>query len=33
MAGATISVVPILAVYLIAQKHIVRGVALSGIKG
>lgn len=33
MAGATISVVPILAVYLIAQKHIVRGVAMSGIKG
>lgn len=33
MAGTTISVVPILAVYLVAQKYIVRGVTLSGIKG
>jgi multiple sugar transport system permease protein len=33
LAGATISVVPILVVYLVAQKHIVRGVALSGLKG
>jgi multiple sugar transport system permease protein len=33
MAGATISVVPILVVYLFAQRHIVRGVSLSGIKG
>ena len=33
MAGATISVVPILAVYLAAQKYIVEGVAMSGIKG
>jgi multiple sugar transport system permease protein len=33
MAGATISVIPILAVYLIAQKHIVRGFVLSGVKG
>jgi multiple sugar transport system permease protein len=33
MAGTTISVVPIVAVYLLAQKHIVRGVVLSGIKG
>jgi multiple sugar transport system permease protein len=33
LAGATVSVVPILIVYLIAQKHVVRGVALSGLKG
>lgn len=33
MAGATISVIPILAVYIAAQKHVVRSVALSGIKG
>jgi multiple sugar transport system permease protein len=33
MAGTTISVVPIVAVYLLAQKHIVRGVVLSGVKG
>lgn len=33
MAGATISVVPILVVYLLAQKHIIRGVSLSGLKG
>ena len=33
MAGATISVVPIIAVYLLAQKHIVRGFVLSGVKG
>lgn len=33
MAGSTISVVPIVAVYLFAQKYIIRGVALSGIKG
>jgi multiple sugar transport system permease protein len=33
MAGSTISVVPIVIVYVIAQKHVTRGVALSGIKG
>jgi multiple sugar transport system permease protein len=33
MAGTTISVVPILVVYLAAQKHIVRGFVLSGVKG
>ena len=33
MAGSTISVIPIVAVYVIAQKHVIRGVALSGIKG
>ena len=33
MAGTTISVVPIILVYLVAQKQIVRGVVLSGVKG
>ena len=33
MAGTTISVIPIVLVYLIAQKHIVRGFVLSGVKG
>jgi multiple sugar transport system permease protein len=33
MAGATISVIPIVAVYVMAQKHVIRGVAFSGLKG
>lgn len=33
MAGAILSVLPILTLYLIAQKSFVRGVALTGIKG
>lgn len=33
MAGSTLSVLPIVAVYLTAQRYIVQGVALSGIKG
>jgi multiple sugar transport system permease protein len=33
MAGATLSVIPILIVYVIAQRHVIRGVALAGIKG
>ena len=33
MAGATVSVVPILIVFIVAQKYVVRGVALSGLKG
>ncbi len=33
MAGAVISIIPILIVYLSAQKAFVRGVALTGIKG
>lgn len=32
MAGTTISVIPILVVYIIAQKHIIEGVTLTGIK-
>jgi multiple sugar transport system permease protein len=33
MAGTTLSVLPIVVVYLLAQRHIVRGVVLSGVKG
>lgn len=33
LAGATISVVPIVIVYLAAQRYVVRGIALSGLKG
>lgn len=33
MAGATVSVIPILVVYVLAQRHVIRGVALSGLKG
>jgi multiple sugar transport system permease protein len=33
MAGTVITVLPMLAVYLLAQKYFVRGVVLSGIKG
>ncbi len=33
MAGATVSVIPILLVYVFAQRYVIRGVALSGLKG
>ena len=33
MAGATISVVPVIIVYLFAQRHIIEGITLTGIKG
>jgi len=33
MAGATVSVIPILIVYAFAQKYVVQGFAQSGIKG
>ncbi|HSW43925.1 MAG TPA: carbohydrate ABC transporter permease [Patescibacteria group bacterium] len=33
MAGATVAVVPMLLVFLVAQKYVVRGVTLSGLKG
>lgn len=32
MAGTMISVIPVLIVYLIAQKHIIEGIAMTGIK-
>lgn len=33
MAGATLALVPIIAVYLFAQKQFIEGIALSGVKG
>jgi multiple sugar transport system permease protein len=33
MAGSTVAVLPILLVYLVGQKYVVRGVTLSGLKG
>ncbi len=33
MAGATISVIPILVIYIIAQRQIIEGIALTGVKG
>lgn len=33
LAGATISVLPILAVFLFAQKYVIQGFAMSGLKG
>lgn len=33
MAGATVSVIPTLVVFILAQRHVVRGIAFSGIKG
>lgn len=33
MAGATITLLPILVVFLFTQQYFVRGVVLSGLKG
>ena len=33
MAGTVISLIPIVIVYVIAQKYIVEGIAYSGVKG
>ena len=33
MAGSTMSVLPVLIVFILLQRHIIRGVALSGLKG
>jgi multiple sugar transport system permease protein len=33
MAGSTVAVIPILIVYVIGQKYVIRGVTLSGLKG
>jgi len=33
MAGAMLTVMPVMAVYLVASKHFIRGIALTGIKG
>lgn len=33
MAASTISIIPVLVVYLFAQKHIIEGITITGIKG
>jgi multiple sugar transport system permease protein len=33
MAGSTVAVIPILIVYIVGQKYVIRGVALTGLKG
>jgi multiple sugar transport system permease protein len=33
MAGATLTVLPLVVVFLLAQRHFIRGVAMTGIKG
>ncbi len=33
MAGATLALIPVIIVYLIAQKQLIEGIALSGVKG
>jgi len=33
MAGSTIAIIPVILLFLVLQRHIVQGVALSGIKG
>ncbi len=33
MAASSVAVIPILVIYLAAQKYFVKGIALSGIKG
>jgi multiple sugar transport system permease protein len=33
MAGAVISIIPILILYVVAQRYFVQGVVMSGLKG
>ena len=33
MAGSTLAIIPVIILFLALQRHIVRGVALSGLKG
>jgi ABC-type glycerol-3-phosphate transport system permease component len=33
MAGALVSLVPMIILFVVAQKYFVRGIALSGLKG
>jgi multiple sugar transport system permease protein len=33
MAAATFSMLPTLAVFLVAQRHFIKGVAMTGLKG
>jgi multiple sugar transport system permease protein len=32
MAAATVSVIPILIIYIVAQKHFIQGITLTGLK-
>jgi ABC-type glycerol-3-phosphate transport system permease component len=33
MAGAALAIIPVVAVFAVLQRHFVRGIALTGIKG
>ena len=33
MAGTVISIIPVLIVYIIAQRHIIEGISITGMKG
>ncbi|MCB0121595.1 MAG: carbohydrate ABC transporter permease, partial [Caldilineaceae bacterium] len=33
MAGSTVAIIPVILLFLVLQRHIVQGVALSGLKG
>jgi ABC-type glycerol-3-phosphate transport system permease component len=33
MAAATVSVIPVLVVYLFAQKYFIQGITMTGLKG
>jgi len=33
MAGSTLSIIPVILLFILLQRHIVQGVALSGLKG
>jgi multiple sugar transport system permease protein len=33
MAASVVSVIPVVVVFLLCQRHFIRGIALSGLKG
>jgi ABC-type maltose transport system permease subunit len=33
MAGATLTVVPVIALFIASQKYVVQGITMSGLKG
>jgi multiple sugar transport system permease protein len=33
MAGATIAVLPVIIVYILAQKYFIQGITMTGLKG
>ena len=33
MAASVVSVIPVIVVFLICQRHFIRGIAMSGLKG